>query len=221
MPHPHACISIPSFDIRNWKSIFLSFKGTSHCDLKQSWLPQYDPRFEPGKVHFGWTPRHICFLAELSDKDIFNPVTKFNTPAFCNGDVVEIFLRPENQKAYFEIHISPANQLFQMRIPYSGYFTQSQKKSTKDSSVQLLIQRPRIQSNVRIEARKNRWWAVGKIPFRMFVENEPVKAGHKIRFSFGRYDYTRGQASPIISNSSPHTALSFHVTEEWSTMVLS
>jgi hypothetical protein len=35
------------------------------------------------------------------------------------------------------------------------------------------------------------------------------------RFSFSRYDYTRGRVAPVISSTSPHAKADFHHQQEW------
>jgi len=39
------------------------------------------------------------------------------------------------------------------------------------------------------------------------------------RFSFSRYDASRGTRPPVLSSTSPHQALNFHRIHEWGNLI--
>jgi hypothetical protein len=53
------------------------------------------------------------------------------------------------------------------------------------------------------------------IPVASVCEHVRPLAGSEWRFSFSRYDYTRGTDAPVISSTSPHAEPSFHRLQEW------
>ncbi len=91
--------------------------------MQQAWLAVPDELFLPACVRVAWNDASLFVHAVLQDADVFNPVDEFNTPSFNAGDVFEIFLRPEQQDAYFEFHVNPNNSLLQLRIPSADSFT--------------------------------------------------------------------------------------------------
>ncbi|MCX7915927.1 MAG: hypothetical protein N3A53_06450, partial [Verrucomicrobiae bacterium] len=106
----------------NAAETYRALDGAAQCILQQGWRDQPEPRFRPGTVRVASHCSHLVVAAELVDDDIFNPITKFNEAAFPHGDVFEMFFRPEWQEAYYELHVSPVNQLFQLRIPSATHF---------------------------------------------------------------------------------------------------
>jgi hypothetical protein len=152
-------------------------------------------------------------LAELDDADIFNPSREFNAPAFKMGDVFEVFLRPIDQEAYYEFHIGPDNQRFQLRVPSAKVFHERPKG---DIPKEWLIRDQVIESRAKVLAQDNRWLALASIPFAMVAETRQPEAGSQWLFSFSRYDYHSGNPSPTLSSSSAHDMpVSFHRQEDW------
>ena len=165
----------------------------------------------------GWQPDAMLVLAELHDDDIFNPIEKFNDPAYQHGDVFEMFLRPENQDVYYEFHVSPGNQHFQLRIPSAAAF-HGLSRSRAGSIDPWYIKETVFQSRAQMLHAEHLWRVVARVPFAVVMETEPFQPGCRWKFSFSRYDYTHGRAKPVLSSTSPHTRLGFHRQEEWGTL---
>lgn len=164
----------------------------------QAWLPALEPGFQPGRVRVASDGAQLLVEAELMDRDVFNPVTEFNTPFFLAGDTFEIFLQAAGVRGYCEIHIGPANQKLQLRFP--GWEERAQFLNHRFatpvivSATQLLVD----------------GWAVrAAVPFSLLGPAE------EWRVAFGRYDYRRGSATPVISSTAPHPVLDFHRPREW------
>jgi hypothetical protein len=81
-----------------------------------------------------------------------------------------------------------------------------------------MIRRPVIETRVRILAARERWQVLAIVPFSLVVQARPVTAGARWRFSFSRYDYTRGMGEPVLSSTSLHRRLDFHRQHEWGTL---
>jgi hypothetical protein len=62
-----------------------------------------------------------------------------------------------------------------------------------------------------------RWFVLARVAGRM-IERKDDLSGSRWAFSFGRYDYTRGQNVPVISSTSAHTKPDFHRQQEWGTI---
>ncbi|MCG3148078.1 MAG: hypothetical protein PCFJNLEI_01520 [Verrucomicrobiae bacterium] len=180
--------------------------------LQQAWLPAPQPELRPTRVRTAWRADALLVQAEISDADIFNPRTDFNSMFYQTGDVFEIFLRPVTQDAYFEFHIGPANQKLQLRFPHAGLLGTCPVEN-------LLIHTPVITSQVEVLPAQQIWKVAVEIPFAVVQETGPVGPGTEWLFSFSRYDYTRGAAQPVLSSSSPHKELNYHRQQEWGTLI--
>lgn len=207
------CRKLADFSPETWESVAVAFAEASPVALGQSWRKLQD-RFHPAVVRTGWLDDTLWVYAEIEDLDTFNPETRFNEPFFMQGDAFEIFLRPVGQPAYFEFHIGPANQLFQLRIPSAKSFA----KQTEGESESWKIRSPVVKSWSSVDRKRQLWRVLVAMPFQSIVE----KGGSRSQwlFSFARYDYTRGETGPILSSSSPHAKLGFHRQQEWGTIRL-
>ena len=188
--------------------------------MRQAWRSEPEVDFLPARVCVGWSQDAMLVEAELPDYDIFNPVTEFNLAAFNAGDVFEIFLRPEAQEPYFEFHITPSNQLFQLRFANAQQIKQLPATGTLDERLAAnKIWKSRITSAVRVDAGAQRWFVSAVIPFAMVVETGTMKPGARWLCSFCRYDHTRGRTAPVLSSTSPHAVCNFHRQQEWQPVV--
>ncbi len=199
-----------------WDTVMRAFDGCEGCGFQQAWLPRRDRRLRPTLVRVGWDGKSLLVLADLADDDPFNPVKAYNEFSYEHGDVFEVFLRPETQDAYFEFHITPANQNLQLRFPCAGALKEVRKKGIPPA---WKLDPPLMQSRTRVLAEQKRWLALARIPVRLIGEQGPTRPGARWLFSFSRYDYTRGVANPVLSSSSPHAVCSYHRQKEWGTLV--
>lgn len=215
-PPELVCRRLALPDLESWEANAAALQDAQACPLDQTWRWMIQRRFLPARVRTGWIPGSLLVYAEMEDVDVFNPVTGFNRFAFKHGDVFEIFLRPREQAAYYEIHITPQNQVLQLRIPSDEHF----HSEDKDWAVlrSWLVYERQIASQVRVDSAANRWWLQAAIPFDMILESGRVEPGSQWRFSFSRYDYTRGRRRPVLSSTSPHMRTDFHRQKEWGTL---
>ncbi len=213
------CRKTDVLDINDWHAADALFKDAEFAEFQQGWTDKPTDGFRPAKAAAAWTNQHLFIYAELCDYDIFNeiPEKEFNRIAIEHGDVFEIFLKPAGQDSYYEIHVSPTNQKFQLRLPFLGCFQElkSKFKSSDEMLDSFKIWAPVMRSNVRVDKASGKWWVVVEIPFSMLVENKAVAVGSKWRFSFCRYDYTRPDKKPTYSSTSHHSAINYHLVDEY------
>jgi hypothetical protein len=202
------CRTLSGAPAGDWDAVHGVFREAVPCAMRQAWRKRREARFRPATVRCARTADALWILAELDDEDMFNPVTQFNEPLFARGDAFEIFLRPLQQEAYYEFHVSPENQRFQLRFPGRNRMT----AVTKVADFQ-------IDSRTRVMPERGRWDVLAGIPFARVAEARPPRDGDRWLFSFSRYDYTRGQGEPVLSSTSPHRICNFHRMEEWGTLV--
>lgn len=191
--------------------VYQALEGAAECPMRQGWRDEPEPRFRPATVRVAAHGSDLVVAAELVDDDIFNPITKFNEPAFPHGDVFEIFLRPEHQEAYYELHVSPTNHRFQLRIPSATHFRLAQGASSLEP---WKVHQPLVRSRVHVDPKQKKWWVLAVVPFTI-SENGAVGPGSRWQFSFCRYDYTRGCDQPVLSSTSPYVMPDYHRQSEW------
>lgn len=193
------------------KAVLADFRSSfAHCEgveLRQGWRAVPEAGFRPGRVGVGHDGGSLCLLAELGDDEVFNPVEGFNEPFFRYGDVFEIFLRPEGSESYSEFHVGPAGQLFQLRIPSKEAFRSPRPQAGVPE--EWFLSKPEFEA--RVWLRPSGWTVFCRLP----GEFAGIDTGDGCRFSFSRYDYTRGHGSPVLSSSSPHPVVDFHRQEDW------
>ena len=206
------CRRIAVAEDAGWDQIEQAFGDADACRLRQAWLPRPEAGLRPAGVRVGWDGTDLLVLADLSDDDPFNPITVYNEPSFQHGDVFEIFLRPADQDPYYEFHVTPANQTFQLRFPSATAFAEARGQGIP---LPWKLAAPVMRSRTRVLAEDKRWQALARIPVGVVGEQGPTQAGSRWLFSFSRYDYTRGAPNPVLSSSSPHAVCSYHRQEEW------
>jgi hypothetical protein len=166
----------------------------------QHWLPKTEPAFAPGQVAFGFSGNELVIRAELHDAHVMLETFPFNFPAFMQCDAFEIFLGPADEKAYYELHVTPSNSILQLRFDGDG-----EVKSLEDQ----MVAEPLSHSDTSLTP--GGWTVSARIPLdRLFPTTHP-----EWLLSFGRYDYVPGQAKPVISSTSPHAICNFHRRKEW------
>ncbi len=175
-------------------------KSSHTWSFGQPWLPQPDPAFAPGQVTLGLSGNELVIRAELTDAHPIRDVFPLNFPAFRQCDAFEIFLGPADEKAYYELHVTPSNSILQL------YFDATEGEKTLEER---MVANPLFTS--RTELNPEGWSVEARIPLKgLFPGDHP-----EWLLSFGRYDYKPGRPKPVISTTSPHTVCSFHRKHEW------
>ena len=210
-----SCRCLPVFDADNLDAVCAAFASADACTMGQSWLFQPEPDFLPATVRTGWHADSLLVFAELEDADIFSRATAHNQRMWELGDVLEIFLSPENSAAYVEFHVTPNNFRLQLCFPDTATLRQAQ---TENRFEHLLLPDDVFQSRVWARPENNRWFVLAEIPSAAVCGSVRALAGQKWRYSFSRYDAVRGRAEAIRSSTSPHPQPDFHRREEWGTL---
>lgn len=219
---PIACPHLTESPTRSWPEIRQELSHRPQLSLGQSWLVARDPQFAPASAAAAWDEHFLYIYADLEDRDIFNPSQGLNQPAYQKGDIFEILVLSEGGLPYFEFHITPHSEVMQLRFPHRTSLAEYREAGGKPENLidTFKIEPCYLQSHVEIHPAEDRWTVVVKIPAGLISPKKKFLAGDRMRFSFCRYDYTRGQAAPVLSSTSPYTACSFHRQEEWLVMVL-
>jgi hypothetical protein len=206
------CPPLGAFDGGNLEAVRRAFQSVTPCLFGQAWLDENQAEFSPATVRVGWRENSLLVFAELADRDIFNRATELNQRTWELGDVLEIFLGSAEGGSYLEFHVTPDNQRLQLR--YVDGDSVARLRKTGDLK-EFLIPGAAFHSATWIESRLQQWSVFAEIPAFVVCGSTAPIANTQWRFSFGRYDYTRGAAEPCISSTSPHVKPDFHRQHEW------
>ena len=204
-------LSLPS-DAAQLSQVRAAFAASERLSLRQAWLTGQEPAFRPATVAVGWSPGEFLVFAEMEDDEIYSDAAGLNDETWEKGDVFEMFFRNVNQTEYQEFHVTPNGCHLQLRIPSLDDLVDRDRRHAVMKDFELS---PEVfQSRVWIEP--GRWSVLARIPFgELRLPERPV--GHSLRFSFSRYDASRGR-EPVLSSTSAHQVLNFHRQQEWQTL---
>jgi hypothetical protein len=203
------------FSASDFSDVRRAFAGAAPMSMRQAWLRELEPGFAPAVVRAGWRDETLFVFGELTDADIFTNATDHNQRFWELGDTFEVFLRPVEQAAYVELHVAPNNLRLQLRFPDAGWLASMPKD---EAFAKALIPKSTFQSYVWLHPDAGQWCVLAEVPAAAVCARAQPLGGTEWRFSFSRYDYTRGREAPVISSTSPHAAPSFHRQEEWGTL---
>jgi hypothetical protein len=210
------CEPLPAFDRTDRESVRRAFRSAVACAFDQAWLSENEVGFSPGEVRVGWRKNSLQIFAELTDMDIFNRATELNQPLWKLGDVFEMFFKSDEMENYVEFQVAPQNQrlqLSQLQARTAEWFHR------REEFTDCLLWDEVFHSQTWVEAETNRWQVYAEIPARVVCGSDEITENTRWRFSFGRYDYTRGIAEPVISSTSPHEKPDFHRQHEWGAII--
>ena len=209
------CEPAAAFDRATIEGVRNAFQAATPISLRQAWRAEEEAAFCPATVRVRWEEHALLVFAELTDVDPFNSATQPNQRTWELGDTFEMFLRPAGGAGYVELHVTPNNQRLQLRYPH-GIAPELARQTGQFE--EFLLPEDSIASATWLDAKNLRWYVLAEIPALTVCEADvPLESG-QWRFSFCRYDYTRGIREPVISSSSPHAKPDFHRQHEWGLM---
>lgn len=187
------------------------FAPREAIELGQNWRETPESAYSPAFVRVGWTRDALWFYAQLHDDDPFNAATEPNQATHELGDVFEIFLRPQGQNRYFELHVTPQNQTLQLE-----FVRESRDEVIPEGAPHADLWH---HTQTRIEREARMWRVFVGIRFSPMCQRAPEKDA-QWKFSCSRYDCARdGSRKPILSSTSPHGKINFHDQSAWGTLV--
>lgn len=201
-----------AFDPDDLADARLAFDPATPVSSQQGWLAKPDPDFAPMTVRSGWRRDELFVFAELTDADIFTGATAHNQRLWELGDTFEIFLRLAGQESYLELQVAPNNRRPQLRYPNP----EAVERARALGSVEDFMTQERIfRARAWVRLKEAKWFVLAQIPVCSVCGKTRLLPRLEWRFSFSRYDYTRGRIDPVISSTSPHVKADFHRQQEW------
>lgn len=202
--------SLLSLDRSSPEWIRSRFRSLPGLSLRQHWLEKTDETFRPATVHMASDPQFWVGYVLLKDDQIFNAAQKKGDRTWETGDVFEIFIQREDQKNYWEIHITPENFQLILQLPPA----EERKNATIDDLLEnYWKENINLESTVWKSPDLQQWEITWRIPWKTFGEGNPHDFQYQIAFC--RYDYPTPNGTPILSSSAPLTKPNFHRISEW------
>lgn len=183
--------------------------------FRQAWLPGLESGFQAGEVRIFRTGTHLVVLGSMTDAAPANPSRGLNAMHFRRGDVFEVFLKPPGGDAYWEIHVTPEGETYQVRIPSAAEFQTRRKEagSIEELVKPYLLSPPSARCLARrVDARPG-WDAAVLFPLPEASSGEWLVSGC-------RYDHPAGGGEPVLSSISPLTRRDFHHQPDWLAFVM-
>ena len=199
-----------------WSELDPATSRIKAVPLGQSWLPGLEAGFQPGEVRVFRTGTHLVVLGAMTDAAPANPSRGLNAMHFRKGDAFEVFLKPPGGEAYWEIHVTPEGETYQVRIPSAAEFQARRKEagSIEDLVKPYLLDPPAARCLARRVENRPGWDAAVFFPL-------PAESYGEWRVSGCRYDHPAGGGDPVLSSISPLTRRDFHHQADWLTRVMS
>lgn len=206
------CARLPIFDEADLEAVRAAFRQATPVVLRQAWLADTEAGFAPAVVRTGWRDDALLVFADLTDADIVSRAAAHNQRFWELGDTFELFLQPAGQTAYVELHVAPPNLRVHARFAGDADGT---RPAAADPFGAALRPPDAFGSRTWVRSDLGQWCVLAIVPAATVCGRPAPLDGATWRFSFSRYDHTRGRAAPVISSSSPHAVPAFHRPHEW------
>jgi glucose/arabinose dehydrogenase len=164
-----------------------------------------------------WDHQYLYFLAQLRDEDLLAGITVHDGRTW-EDDVFEIFLKPTaSATGYLAFQVNAAGTRFDMFIPDRDGPRGAEQAAAHRFRWEAVVTRRGTINNS--DDRDSGWIAEGRIPWTdmMAVGGRP-NPGEQWSFGLSRYDYTDGDADPVLTTSSQQSTKEspdFHAHEDY------
>ncbi|MCM8757014.1 MAG: carbohydrate-binding family 9-like protein [Candidatus Omnitrophica bacterium] len=189
------------------------YPSSSQLPLLRFWDKDSKWPKEKGFSWCGYDQEGLRFAVVFEDSDIITQATANNQKLWMLGDTVEFFVKPgEQEKVYYEIHISANGYLMDLRFPSREEF-----RSKVISWEQVLAYESG--SRYRTVDLKGGWAAEIIIPWKGFGLSQFPPPGTVWQFAICRYNYSSSLPEPEISSTAYFSKPDFHRYEEYHDLV--
>lgn len=186
------------------------------CLANQNLQPA-EPR-EGGKVRFLWNEEYLYIGADFTDSDVVAEGKNDQEHHYRTGDLLEVFLKPDNETWYWELYATPHNKKTTFFFPGRGRLgLPSMEEYRCDLKVAAYVDG----TLNNWEDRDKGWTAEMAVPVKaLTARGEKFGPEANWRVLIGRYNYSR--YLPAVEHSAcPQLRVSnFHNYEEYGYLTL-
>lgn len=176
----------------------------------------------PGKIRFTFDGDYLYVGAILKDDDIMSLSSQDQQLHSGEGDVLEIFLKPEDADHYWEIHISPAGYCAVLFYPSRGYHFLPKIVLPQIRPMKKIKYKSIVTGTLNRQNDYDRQWTVeAAIPLNELArQGVPLDTRHQWRILIGRYNYSCHQKICELSSLPQLERFNFHAHEEYAFLKL-
>ena len=167
-------------------------------------------RRPPAEVRVGHTGNALYVYARLLDDCVVCHATGPNQKMWQLGDTFEMFLKSDENPAYFELHVTPRNDRLCLGFGGEDQFRSDVNEETFES----FLLSDSVFASEAVEE-PGSWAVLARIPAELIEGEGGSLEGRRWRFSFCRYDYDVVPGEPVCSSTTNHAEFDFHRTAEW------
>lgn len=167
---------------------------------------------ETATIRMAWDDRFVYLAAQIIDSDVMAEGTQDGMLHYDYGDVLELFLKPEDRYGYWECYVTPRGN--QSAFYFPGCGRRPLKVFIPAGRIQVAAQ---VQGTLNDYSDRDRGWtAEMAIPIELFArENVRIGPGTSWRVLVGRYNFSRYLAQEQLSSFPAVSATSFHLLDEY------
>lgn len=205
-----------------WKNATV-YEMSLPVDTSSSSLPEYLNKRksktvqEGAKVRIAWDKDYIYISAEMTDSDLHCYGEEDQLHYYSLGDVLEIFLKPENndnETWYWELYAAPNGKKTALFFPGAGckIFPEANMHPIEGQKTGTICNGT---LNVWEDKDKN-WTAEMSVPIKTLTSRgEKVGPGSKWKILVARYNYNRYFTAPELNTFPQLSKPNYHLCEEY------
>jgi len=168
---------------------------------------------ESGEVRLVWDDKYFYAGIKFYDSDIIAKGKEDQMHHYKLGDLVELFLKPEDQTWYWELYATPGNKKTSFRLPERGNLT------LRSCGLRVAAHCKGTLNNSR--NRDRYWTAEMAMPIKDLINpDQEFAPGSNWRILVARYNYTRHLSVPELSMVPQISKTNYHLHEEYGVLEL-
>lgn len=168
---------------------------------------------EDGEVRLAWDAKHLYVAARFTDSDIVAEGKEDQLHHYSMGDLLEVFLKPEDETWYWELYATPAGKKTSFFFPGRGRLG---LPSCFKYSCGLTVAAHCDGTLNRWEDRDREWTAEMAMPIEdLTSRGETFAPGARWRVLASRYNYSRYLPNKELSMAPALPQTNYHLTENY------
>jgi len=175
---------------------------------------------DKGIVKVGWDEQYLYIAVKFYDSDIVQYSNK-NQEMHCNtGDLVEVFLKPENNTYYWEIYGTPNEKKTVFFYPGGGYLSLPVVFSYNTDLDAFLVS-SKIKGTLNNWHDRDEYWTLEMaIPVKELTKyGDKFGSGSEWRILISRYNYSRYELWPALTSVPQLSIANFHQIPEYGKLI--
>ena len=168
---------------------------------------------EGGEARLAWDKDNLYVAIRFTDSDIVAEGQEDQLHHYTMGDLVEVFIKPDDQTWYWELYATPAGKKTSFFFPGGGRLG---VPSCFTYTCGMAVAAQCDGSLNKWEDRDREWTAEMAVPLKdLTARGEKFEPGAHWRILVSRYNYSRYLKAKELSMTPPMSKTSYHLTAEY------